>query len=167
MDARFRFVGGFVLLLNALLVLILCGVVMDTREEVRGLQEILATKQDLVNVAAPRLTLFAEQKCTTCHSERRFLGLHNMRGRIQQAVAHMAALPDTKFSDEDLAKVHASLALLRCAQCHGADKLRSLALKSPEQRMQVIREMIARPGSQIGPDEADDIGRSVEQLLGF
>lgn len=167
MDARFRFVTGFVGVLNALLVIVLCGVVMDARNEVRGLQEILATKQDLVNVAAPKLTLFTEQKCTSCHSERRFLGTHNMRGEIEQAVAHMTALPDTKFTDEELAKIHSSLALLRCAQCHGADKLRTLAIKSPKERMQVIREMIAKPGSKIGPDEAEDISRSLEQLLGF
>jgi hypothetical protein len=167
MDARFRFVIGFVGVLNVLLVIILCGVVMETRQDVRGLQEVLVTKQDLVNVAAPRLTLFAEEKCTSCHSERRFLGPHNARGEIEQAIAHMSALPDTKFTDEDLAKIHSSLALLRCTQCHGADKLRLLAIKSPEDRMQIIRDMIAKPGSKIGPDEAEEISGSFDQLLGF
>jgi len=168
MDARFRFVVGFVGIFNALLVIILCGVVMDTRQEVQGLKDVLATKQDLMNVAAPRLTLFHEDKCTSCHTERKFAGPHqNMPGKIDQALAHMGALPDTGFSDEEFAKIHGSLALLRCAQCHGADKLRLLAIKSPEQRMQIIREMIAKPGSKISPDEAEAISRSYEEMFGF
>jgi hypothetical protein len=167
MDGRFRFVAGFAVVFNALLVLILCGVVMDMRKDVQGLQDVLATKQDLVNVAAPKLTFFAEQQCTGCHTERRFLGPHNVRGEIEQAVAHMSAMPDTHFTQEDLAKIHGSLAALRCVQCHGADRLRLLALKSPEERMQIIREMIAKPGSNISPDEAEQIHRSFEQMLGF
>jgi hypothetical protein len=167
MDARFRLVIGFVVVLNALLIVILCGVVMDTRGEVRALRNVLATKQDLVNVAAPRLAFFAEKRCTTCHSERRFLGPHNVRGEIEAALAHMRALPDTQFTDEELAEIHGSLAALRCTQCHGADKLRMLAIKSPAERMQIIQEMIAKPGSNIGPDQVEEISRSFEHLLGF
>lgn len=167
MDARFRFVVGFAAVLNVLLVLILCGVVMDTRHDVQGLKDVLATKQDLINVAAPRLAFFHEEKCVTCHTERRFAGPHLARGEMEQAVAHMSALPDTDFTDDDLAKIHGSLAMLKCVQCHGAENLRKLAIKSPEQRMQIIREMIAKPGSDISPDEAEQINRSFEQMLGF
>jgi len=168
MDARFRFVVGFVGVLNALLIIILCGVVMETRREVQGLADVLATKQDLINVAAPKLTLFHEDKCTSCHTERRFAGPHhNMPGKIDQALAHMEALPDTGFTDEELAKIHGSLAVLRCAQCHGAEKLQSLAIKTPAQRKQIINEMIAKPGSNISPDEAEEISRSLEQMFGF
>lgn len=168
MDARFRFVVGFVTVLNALLVVVLCGLVMQARDDVKNLQTVLATKQDLVNVAAPRLTLFTEDRCTRCHSERRFLGPHNNeRGKLVHALAEMQELPDTKFTDEDLAKIHGSLALLRCAQCHGVEQLRQLAIKSPAERMQIIREMIARPDSGASPDEAEEIARSLEHLIGF
>jgi hypothetical protein len=168
MDARFRFVVGFVGVLNALLIIILCGVAMETRQDIQGLKDVLVTKQDLMNVAAPKLTMFYEDKCTSCHTERRFAGPHsNMPGKIDHALAEMEALPDTGFTDEDLAKIHGSLALLRCARCHGADKLQLLAIKTPEERMQIIKEMIAKPGSNISPDEAEEIARSYEQLLGF
>lgn len=168
MDARFRFVVGFVGVLNALLIIILCGVVMETREDVQGLKDVLATKQDLINVAAPKQAMFFEDKCTSCHTERKFAGPHhNMPGKIDQALAQMGALPDTGFTDEEFAKIHGSLALLRCAQCHGAEKLRVLAIKTPEERMQIIQEMIAKPGSNISPDEAEAISRSYEQLFGF
>jgi len=168
MDARFRFVAGFLLAFNALMILILCGVVMDTREDVRGLEGVLVTKQELANVAAPRLTLFHEDKCTGCHSERRFAGPHGpMPGQIDQVVAQMGAMRDAHFTDQDVAKIHGSLTVMRCAQCHGTDKLRLLAIKTPEERMQIIREMIAKPGSKISPDEAEAILRSYEELIGF
>ena len=167
MDSRYQFVVGFLTILNALLVLLLCGLVRDTRHEINELRTVLATKQDLVNVAAPKLTFFHEEKCTGCHTERKFAGEHNMRGEIEQAVAHMRALPDTGFTDQDMAKIHASLDLLRCTQCHGADKLRTLAIKSPADRMRIVREMVARPNSTITPDEVTRILRAYEQVVGF
>ena len=115
----------------------------------------------------PKMTFFHEAKCTSCHTERRFAGPHNVRGEMEQAVAHMRAMPDANFSDEDMAKIHGSLTMLRCVQCHGAEKLRLLAIKSPQERMQIIREMIAKPGSQISPDEASAIQRSYETMMGF
>ena len=167
MDSRYQFVVGFLTILNALLVLLLCGLVRDTRHEINELRTVLATKQDLVNVAAPKLTFFHEEKCTGCHTERKFAGEHNMRGQIEQAVAHMRALPDAGFTDQDMAKIHASLELLRCTQCHGADKLRTLAIKSPADRMRIVREMVARPNSTITPDEVTRILRAYEQVVGF
>lgn len=167
MDSRYQFVVGFLTVLNALLVLLLCGLVRDTRHEINELRTVLATKQDLVNVAVPRLTFFHEEKCTGCHTERKFAGEHNVRGQIEQAVAHMQALPDAGFTDQDMAKIHGSLDLLRCTQCHGADKLRSLAIKSPAERMRIIREMVGKPGSGISPDEVARIGKAYEQLVGF
>ncbi len=167
MDSRYQFVVGFLTILNALLILLLCGLVRDTRQELNELRTVLATKQDLVNVAAPKLAFFHEEKCTSCHTERRFAGEHNVRGQIEQAVAHMRALPDAGFTDQDMAKIHSSLELLRCTQCHGADKLRTLAIKSPAERMRIIREMVGKPGSGITPDEVSQISRAYQQLLGF
>lgn len=167
MDKRYRFVVGLLTVLNAVLIALLCGLVRDTREDVNALRSVLATKQDLVNVAAPRQDLFHEAKCTGCHTERKFAGPHNVRGEIERAVAHMSQMPDAPFTERDMAKIHASLELLRCAQCHGADRLRELAIKSPAERMRIIREMVGKPGSSISPDEVGQISRAYEQLLGF
>ena len=167
MDNQYRFILVFLVLLNVVLVGVLCSLVPDTRADVNELAAVLATKQDLVNVAAPKMTFFHEAKCTSCHTERRFAGPHNVRGEMEQAVAHMRAMPDANFSDEDMAKIPGSLTMLRCVQCHGAEKLRLLAIKSPQERMQIIREMIAKPGSQISPDEASAIQRSYETMMGF
>lgn len=167
MDKRYQFVVGLLTVLNVLLTALLCGLVRDTRQDVDTLRDVLATKQDLVNVAAPKLAFFHEEKCTTCHTERKFAGPHNVRGQIEQAVAHMSRLPDARLTEKDLAKIHASLELFRCAQCHEADKLRALAILSPADRMRTIRAMIGKPGSRITPDEVAQISRAFTQLLGF
>jgi hypothetical protein len=167
MDKQYRFILVFLVLLNVVLVAVLCSLVMNTRADVNELAAVLATKQDLVNVAAPKMTFFHEATCTSCHTERRFAGPHNVRGEIEQALAHMRDMPDTNFSDEDMARIHGSLTMLRCVQCHGAENLRLLAIKSPRERMQIVREMMAMPGSKIGPDEASEILRSYEMMMGF
>ena len=167
MDKRYQFIVGLLTVLNVLLTALLCGLVRDTRQDVNAFREILATKQDLVNVAAPKLTFFHEDKCTTCHTERKFAGPHNLRGQIEQAVAHMSKLPDAPFTEQEMAKIHASLELLRCSQCHGADTLRTLAIKSPADRMRIVGEMIAKPRSNISPDETTRILRAYDQMVGF
>jgi hypothetical protein len=90
-----------------------------------------------------------------------------VRGQIEQAIAHMEALPDVRLSKEEVDKIHASLDLLRCSQCHGVDQLRKLAIKSPAERMRIVREMAGRPSSAIAPDEVTRILRAYEQLVGF
>jgi hypothetical protein len=167
MDKRYQFVVGLLTVLNVLLTALLCGLVRDTRRDVEALNTVLATKQDLVNVAVPKLTFFHEEKCTTCHTERKFAGEHNVRGQIERAVAHMGRMADAPFTREETAKIHASLELFRCSQCHGTDQLRRLAIKSPAERMRVVREMIAKPGSRISPDESTRILRAYEQMVGF
>jgi hypothetical protein len=167
MNNRYQFVVGLLVILNALLTLLLCGLVRDTRQDVSTLRDVLATKQDLVNVAVPKLTLFHEQKCTGCHTERRFAGPHNVRGQIDQAIAHMSALPDAPITKAEMDKIHASLDLFRCSQCHDMNQLRRLAIKSPEERMRIVREMAGKPGSSLTPDEVTRILRAYEQLVGF
>jgi len=43
MDSRYRFIVGFLTVLNAILTLLLCGLVRDTRHDVNALLEVLAT----------------------------------------------------------------------------------------------------------------------------
>jgi hypothetical protein len=76
-------------------------------------------------------------------------------------------MPDAHFTDQDMAKIHASLSLLRCKSCHSEEKLRLLALKSPEERMAVIQRMALQPGSNLNPDEVESIHTSYQQLFGF
>jgi hypothetical protein len=167
MENRYQFVVGFLTILNAVLIVLLAGLVRDTRHDVNALREVLASKQDLVNIAAPKLTLLHEEKCTGCHTERRFAGPHTSGGQIEQIVAQMSKLPGAHINKRDMDKIHASLELLRCSQCHGVDQLRQLAIKSPTERMRIVREMVAKPGSRLSPDEVTRVLRAYELMIGF
>ncbi len=167
MDARFRFIVGLLVLVNAVLGVFLCSLIVTLQADVAQLQNVLATKEDILTVSAPRMELFHEEKCTTCHTERRFAGAHNVRGEIEIALEHMKDKPDVALGDEDMAKIHASLTLLRCTRCHDADLLRSLALATPGARLETVRRMIPKPGSGISPDESAEILRALEQSVGF
>ena len=68
---------------------------------------------------------------------------------------------------QDMDKVHASVKLLRCANCHSSDEIGKLALLSEPEQSEVIRRMQKMPGSGISPDEVDDIKRSFQLLVGF
>ena len=167
MENRYQFVIGFLTILNAVVLVLLAGLVRDTRHDVNALRGVLASKQDLVNIAAPKLTLFHEEKCTTGHTERRFAGPHDGGGQMERIVVQMSKLPDARISKKEMDKIHASLELLRCSQCHGADQLRQLAIKSPSDRMRIVREMVAKPGSRLTPDEVTRVLRAYEQMIGF
>jgi hypothetical protein len=167
MNARFRFLLGFMVVLNGILLVLISGMLVNLNSELDGLRNVLATKQDLVSVSMPEMRFFHEEKCTSCHTERRFAGDHNVRGEIEAAVSHMQQMPDAGFTDDDVARIHSSLSLLRCTKCHGEEKLFGLALESPEERMTIIRDMIAQPGSMIGPDETQEIQRAYGEVFGF
>jgi hypothetical protein len=167
MNARFQFVLCFCAVTSVLLLTLLAGQVRTLRVEIRALNDQVATREDLVAAQAPEMRLLHEEKCTSCHTERRFAGEHNTRGEIDAAMVHMQAMPDAGFTDEDMAKIHASLTLLRCARCHAVEKLRGLSLRTPEERMDLIRTMMSKPGSGLTSDEADEINRAYQQVIGF
>jgi len=167
MNARFRFVLAFCAVTSVFLLTLVAGHVGALRGEVRALREHVASKKDLLATQAPEMRLFHEEKCTSCHTERRFAGEHNTRGEIDAAVAHMKAMPDAGFTDDDMARIHASLTLLRCARCHSVEQLRGLALRTPGERVDLIRTMISKPGSSLSSDEADEINRAYQQIVGF
>jgi hypothetical protein len=167
MNRTFRVLLILSSVLSLVLIAFLTSQVGALRSEFVGLRGALATKEDLVRVSVPPVEFFHEEKCTGCHAERRFAGEHNTRGEMESALAHMKSLPDARFSDEDMGKIHASLQMLRCKSCHGADRLRTLALKTSEERMEIIRRMVNKPGSNLTEDDVSSIHASFQQIWGF
>jgi hypothetical protein len=166
MSMRFRFLVGMGVLLNAILILLVVGLIRTTRADLSQIRSEMATRDDIVAAAVPRIDLSQEAKCERCHSERRYAGEKNTRrANILGAVAHMRALPDAGLTDEEMEKVTASLDLLRCTGCHDIDALRSMARESEERRLEIIRRCIARPGSNISPDKANDILRAFHVIV--
>ena len=55
MDTRMKVLTAFALVFNTMLIVLVANQVIGVREEVRGLQRVLATKQDLVALRPVRL----------------------------------------------------------------------------------------------------------------
>jgi len=110
------------------------------------------------------MTLFHEEKCTTCHTEAQFSARTQYPGADRARGAHMAPCPIAPFTPEETAKIHASVESCSVARnATGTDRLRQLAIKSPCAVTECgsSARMIAKPGSRISPDEAGRILRSV------
>jgi hypothetical protein len=70
---------------------------------------------------------------------------------------------DTRNSQAYFAHVE----LLQCNSCHEERTTRKLALKSPGEQKEVIREMLVKSGSKADQEEIERLHRSYQQLLGF
>ena len=167
MSPRASFLNTVLSIFVSVMLILLCAMVLNLRGEIQTLRRESVTREDLVQTRVPELRVFAEEKCTTCHTERKFLGEHMSPSQLESHVAQMAAMPDVKLSDEEVAKVHASLNVMKCMQCHDSIVLKELALKSQEERLGVINRMIEKQGSRISSEEMDGIDRSFEMILGF
>ena len=167
-DAKQSVVTMFLVVVIAVLVIFACSALMGLRAEVAALKDVLATKSDLVAIRTAGMDLsFEQRKCTTCHTERRFAGEHDTENGIIKVIKGLQKHPDVGLTRQDMDKVHASVKLLRCANCHSSDEIGKLALLSEPEQSEVIRRMQKMPGSGISPDEVDDIKRSFQLLVGF
>ena len=156
------------LVVNTILIAFVVYLFISLRAELGGLKEVVTTKADLQAVQNGKTQLsFYQEACTRCHTEQRFTGLHATKDELMQIVNRMRAQPDARISEAEADKIHASLMLFKCQQCHSGEMMKKLSLMSHEQRLRVIEEMAKRPESQIPIEEAKDILKSWEFLLGF
>ena len=168
MDPWSRWLTNSLLVVNTILIVFVAKLVMDFRAEVGGLKEVLAARADLQAEQDGKMRLsFYQEPCTRCHTEERFAGLHGTQDELTQIVNRMRAQPYARISEAEADKIHASLMLFKCQQCHSGEMMDKLSQMSSEERLSVIEKMAKRPGSQIPAEEAKDILRSWEFLLGF
>ena len=168
MDAKSRMLVIFLLFVNTIVVVALCSLTYQFMVEVRELGSVLATKTDL---QAARTTdnalLFQEEKCTRCHTERRFAGMHGTEDGLLGVIKRMQKLSDSRIQESDVSRIHASLALLKCTRCHTTDKLEQLGLLGNEMQLSTLRRMQQKPQSQISPDELANIRQAFHIIQGF
>ena len=167
MDTKFRVIFGFLLFANTLLILFLTNLTMQTRRDIGDLQAVLATKDDVLNLVAKPQTNVLEKNCTHCHAENKFSSFHGTEQDLLAMIAHMQGKANSQINPKDVDAIHASLALLQCNSCHEDRTTRKLALKSPGEQKEVIREMLVKSGSKADQEEIDRLQRSYQQLLGF
>ena len=168
MDPTSRWLTTFLIVFNTIIIVFVANMVVNMKAEVRALKADLVTKADLAAMQTSRAQFsFYQKTCTRCHTERRFTGKHTTKDELMRIVRRMQSHPDARISEAEAEKIHASLMLLKCTQCHSGDMLKKLSLMSSEQRLNLIKEMARKPGSNISIGEARDILDSFELLLGF
>jgi hypothetical protein len=161
-----RIIVHFFVVCNTVLLVFLCNMVFNLKRDVTGLERHLATKQDLATLKVGEVKLFHEERCTRCHTERKFTMTHS-DGELQTALMKMEKLPAAHLTSEDLKAVHASLMVERCLECHSRDVLKKLALVTRAQRLDTIRAMGKKGGKTLQPGELEKINKSLETVLGF
>jgi hypothetical protein len=158
---------GVLLICNTLLTLFLVGIVLETRQELNNIDTILATKNDLINLKQASMENVLEKNCSRCHAESRFAEYHGSEQDLIRMIKDMQKMEGSPVDPDDIDKIHASLELLQCNACHEQERIRTMTLKSDEERNEIIRAMLER--SAVNTDEEDiaRIKRSYQQIYGF
>ncbi|MFQ6104289.1 MAG: hypothetical protein ACE5OP_08345 [Candidatus Glassbacteria bacterium] len=167
MSPRAQFLTTALTVFVGVMIVFVTAMLLSLRNEVMELKESMVTEETLAQSRVPQLRLFAEEECTSCHTERRFLTEHRTSDQLMAIVKKMGAMPDVHLTDREVNLVHASLNVLKCTQCHESDVLKSLALKSESERLAIIKAMAKKRGSRITPEEVMSIHKGLELILGF
>jgi hypothetical protein len=159
----------FVALLNVILLLTLAGVVSSVRQEVGAIRKDALTLDDLARYVAPVKSPadFLDEKCTTCHADRRFLAGHGGPAEIQRVIQRMEALPDAHISVGDRDKIHGALLLMKCQRCHTEDIYNRMAALNQKEREAMALRMWEKSGTTLSHEELLEILKAYDQIQGF
>jgi hypothetical protein len=136
--------------------------VLALKRDVDSLQNVLVTKQELANLAAclgPADPVLAglEGSCTSCHTADTFAEAHGYTMDAHVLVTRMSDLWGANIDPDDVPKVEAALTFMKCGHCHTIDRLKQLAILSPQDRWQTIARMRDEPGATITQEDAQRI----------
>jgi hypothetical protein len=169
-ESRSRGSGGLVIfgvaiLLNLLLTVLVLDQVGRNRDEVKVLAEKLATRQDIAMLRPLRVTEILDQRCTSCHTDRRFAATRDMTEReILDTVARMSSHPGADIPPAEFRRIESALLLFRCTSCHEETVLSRLVLMSGEERYRFLRKKLAMPGSGFRPDQLGLVAEAFKTL---
>jgi len=145
-----------------ILLVFVSQLVVRLQRDVSNLREQLATKEDLANLAVhigppdPAMAKL-EGTCTDCHTKETFQQAHGVTEDVHNLVQRMSELSGAHIAQEEIPKVEAALAFMKCAHCHTSDRLKELAILSPRERWDTIVKMMNQPGTVITQEDAQRI----------
>jgi hypothetical protein len=159
---RARLLASFFGALALILLVFMTQMLVALRREVTHLRDELATKEELANLATrlgpPDPAMAAlEGTCTSCHTQETFQRAHGMEIDVHQLVNRMSELSGANISKREVPKVEAALTFMKCAHCHSIDRLKELAILSPQERWEVIQKMMKEEGATITQQDAQRI----------
>lgn len=168
--ARRRSFFMFLGVATFVLVVFLVQLVVSLHHDVSGLREVLATKDDLTNLAmsmgpADPVQATLRGACGNCHDSTAFATAHGEgqaleyvcnldSGEIEDLIFRMTERNGVVLAAEDLPRVEAALTYMKCAHCHTIDRIRELSIMGEEERWNVILAMMSEPGAKISQEDA-------------
>jgi hypothetical protein len=161
-SVRWRMLASFLGVINLILLVFVTQMLVRLEGDVTNLREELATKEELANLATrigpPDPAMAAlEGTCTDCHTAETFERAHGMEIDVHDLVSRMSQLSGANIDQAEVPKVEAALTFMKCAHCHGIDRLKELAILSPKVRWDVIVRMMKEPGATISQEDAQRI----------
>lgn len=159
---------GLAVLLNLILTVLLLDQVTRTRGEVDALKAELASKQDIAMLRPIRVREILQQRCESCHTERRFAASWDMDPtEVLTTIQRMRSHPGgEKIPGEEVLRIEAALILFRCTSCHQESVLSRLVLMPAKERTRFLRGKVAMPGSGFRADQAGVVIQAFELLAG-
>ena len=160
-------VFGIAILLNLVLTVLLLDRVEGTRDQLAGLADELASKQDVAMLRPIRVDEILEQRCEGCHTDRRFAALDGMSEReVLATIGRMMAHPGADIPPSEIRQIESALLLFRCTSCHSEAVLSRLVLMPPEERVRFLRTKVAMPGSGFRTDQVGALIEAFDVLVG-
>lgn len=155
-------------IVTAIIVVFIAQILLDVRAELIEVKATLKKMEDdkIKNVSFQPFKPLQEN-CTSCHNERKFMGIHGSEGELKSIINFMNQMPDVHLSPEDIEKVHGSLVLLKCTKCHEEEQIKVLGTMSGEKQRETILRMSKKSGSNISPEEVNKIQKALLQIQGF
>jgi hypothetical protein len=157
-----RVLNGIVASVAVILLVFTIQLLVQLHDDVGQLRDELATKEELANLAVhlgpPDPTQTAlEGSCTGCHTAEAFTAAHGLDEGVHDLVSRMNRLAGAHIDPAEIPRVEAALTFLKCAHCHPIDRLKELAILSPQERWDVILTMAEAPGGTISQEDAQRI----------
>jgi hypothetical protein len=145
------------LVVNTVLVVFVCNMVFALNRKVETLGAV-ATKSDLIALAAPSIELASQGQCTRCHTERRFAGIpldEEHRSVLLQQHGRSHNVPESEME-----KIQASLTVFDYGQYLTRDMLQKMVLMTDGERIEVLLGI-----PEMTLDKAQQVLKSYKMLL--
>jgi hypothetical protein len=152
------FLGG----VNLILLALVTQMMLSLHKDVTNLKDELVTKEELANLAVclgppnPAMAKL-EGTCTSCHTKETFAEAHGYDIDVSQLVTRMSQISGAHIAADEIPRVEAALTYMKCAHCHTIDRLKELAILSPQERWDIIVKMMKEPGATISQEDAQRI----------
>jgi hypothetical protein len=155
-------------IITAIIVVFIAQILLDVKGELKEVKTAMRNmEQEKIRSASFKPFAVLEENCTSCHNERKFMGIHGNESEITNIIQFMDKMPDVHISPQDVDKIHGSLHLLKCVKCHEEDQLRILGAKSISEQRDVLERMSKKSGAKILSEEIDHIIQTLLQVQGF